>query len=331
MRNRVMVEGVFRLQPVLDDPRFDGLLFETNSKAKLGGSDPWDDFEPQKLPSGEWTIRELANSWIDVETVKGPVRSFNDYPCVNLDIPAFSARAAKALGPLLKNNGELLPLQHKNGRYFAFNLRNVSDVLRPPTTEFQRDSTNMIVRIVWYDFYKSKIKDLTIFRTPQYPFEILVTDTFKKRVEECGLNGFNFIKVWPLPKGVDWRDLETKARKNRSTEYKLTGETLILRFRLKGDKPTPTEKKKLAQYDEQLMDLLESQTSMDDPYDGSLDASEYNAGEYRIFLSCPSVDRLTEVLEDWMAANDWPNEFHIVKRWGHLMDTKAKEKRIAMK
>ncbi len=158
-----------------------------------------------------------------------------------------------------------------------------------------------------------------------------MTETFKRRVEECGLNGFHFIKVWPLPKGIDWRDLETAARKKRSTEYELTGETLILRFRLKGDKPTPAEKKKLLQYNEQLMDLLESQTSMDDPYDGSLDASEFNVGEYRIFLSCPSVDKLTDVLKEWINSNDWPNEFHIVQRRGHLMDTKAKVNRIVIK
>jgi hypothetical protein len=110
----------------------------------------------------------------------------------------------------------------------------------------------------------------------------------------------------------------------------LVGETLILRFRLKDNEPSAREKKCVKKIEKELAALVNNQENVDDKLYGSIDASETVKGEHRIFLSCPSVDELHEYLAYWINSINWDGEFHVVKRWGHLMDTKAKEKRFAI-
>jgi hypothetical protein len=57
---------------------------------------------------------------------------------------------------------------------------------------------------------------------------------------------------------------------------------------------------------------------------------EFVDGDCRIFLSCPKVEALIEYLSEWIQSNDWPGEFHMVKRLGNLFDTKAKESRVVI-
>ena len=70
--------------------------------------------------SPDWQPPKLASFW-KPQPVEGPQNPFNDYPCLELIIPVFSKRAVDALGTMLTENGELLPLKSKMGEYLAYN------------------------------------------------------------------------------------------------------------------------------------------------------------------------------------------------------------------
>jgi hypothetical protein len=320
-------QSVYILKPILDDPRFEGLQFDKRYPSFFGEGYLFEDFIP-KFNGKTYSVSSFDKKWSRDIRVKGPVRSFNDYPCINLSEPAFSPHAVSVLRSILEANGELLPVKHPSGQFVLFNLRHLSNALNQRRSRIQMTSSGKSVRVEWYEFFKSRIANETIFRVAQCPWAIHVTETFRVRVVENCLNGFNFIKVWPLSSDVDWRDLETTARKKRGKSHKLIGETLILRFRYCGDTATKQEANAINQIESQLQVMLTNQKKPNDPLYGSIASSESTSGEHRIFISCPSVDLLEEHLFSWLQAVSYPQEFHIVKRWGHLADTHAKEQRV---
>jgi hypothetical protein len=325
--------AVYKLSAILDDPRFDGFDFARGVKSLLGNDFPIEDFQGEDPLMFSWKPASLAEVWKPPKVV-GNVRPFNDYPCLGLTKPAFSERAVKCLRPMLEANGELLPLDSDLGSYWVFNVQTkcfALDVNRSKIAWWGADC-DAAIDVKWFAFNQKKLRGLAIFKLREYPIEVFVTQVFRDRVEECGLNGFHFIKVWPYPRGVYWNDEEVKARRARAKKKgDLRGETLILRFRLAGPKPNAAENRMIKRFTEELRADLSAQSTPTAPYYGSLETTELTRGEWRVFFSCGSVDKLIEHLEGWIDGNPWPGQLHIVKRRGHLLDRTAKEERIAIK
>jgi hypothetical protein len=106
--------NVYLIYPVLDNPLYEGLALTDHSELL--------DFWPANWrPNFQtWQPRSLEATWPTPEVI-GNVRTFNDYPCINLSRPAFSQRAVDLLRDILEPNGELLPVRHKIGRYYFYN------------------------------------------------------------------------------------------------------------------------------------------------------------------------------------------------------------------
>lgn len=217
-----------------------------------------EDWGPEFASDGAWHPRTLAKVWTP-QPVEGDVAGFVDYPTLELTTPAFSPRAVEALRPLLENAGELLEVRHKNGPYFVLNVTAVSDAMMVRKSEVKWFPSAKDVRaldITRFEFTKCRLRGLTLFRLKQSAGFKLVTEEFKKRVESACLNGFSFTKVWPLPPGVYWRDAEIEERKQRSKKLNLQGQSLILRFRPKKDRPTSPEETQIKRYVKELTELL---------------------------------------------------------------------------
>ena len=206
---------VYDLRPVLDDRRFEG--FACDSESIRGKLTFPEDFLPDS-PAIDQQAPRLAAIW-KPPAVTGRVRPHNDYPCVNLIIPAVSRRAVDALRDLLGPNGELLPLRSDIGEYFIYHVTTMVDVLdrdRSDVRWFSDDPGPWDARamtIDHFEFVPGRLEGLTIFNIPELAGDPLVTDAFKERVEAAGLQGFDFVKVWPLPRGTNWRQLHKKKRR----------------------------------------------------------------------------------------------------------------------
>jgi len=321
--------SIFVLEPNLNDPRFHGFVWP-DAPSLLGLKEIFFDFEEENGDKLTWQPRRLQSVWKPLK-VRGPVNAFNDYPCLELVTPVFSRRAVDALGTMLSDHGELLPLITDVGEYFAYVCLAKLDVLDLKKSRVLRPSEPGATAfdIEYFAFKEKQLPDAAIFRVPEHPGIYLVSDAFQKRAEEAALNGMTFIKVWPLPENSDW-GMEEAARRKKSKAVKLVGESLILRLRLKQPLPSPKEKRLASDIEQSLRSELHV-SSLEQRYWGSVDVSELEDGEYRVFCSCPSCDQLTDHLSDWFESVVWENDFDIVKRYGHLYDKKAKEKRIQIR
>ena len=323
------VRTVFILKPELYDPRFTGWVFSRGAKSVLGDDNPSCDFTPERAAFLDWEPKKLQKMWTPPH-VTGDVKSFNDYPCLELKTPAFSAKAVNVIGQLLSDNGELLQLDSPTGTYYAYNCLRKVDALNVGKSRFDSlGPGKRALAIEYFEFHKSKVEHESIFRIPQQPNIHLVTDKFKTRVEDSGLNGFVFIKVWPLVPGTNW-EIEEAIRRKKCKKVQLVGQALILRLRLKKDSPSSRERKMVEQILESLASKLVVE-SIDHRYWGTLEVSEFEDGEFRIFCSCPNCDELAEYLSDWVENVPWEHDFAVVKRYGNLYDQKAKETRILIR
>jgi len=67
---------------------------------------------------------------------------------------------------------------------------------------------------------------------------------------------------------------------------------------------------------------------LDSEYLGSYEGHEVIDGEYRVFLSCPDVDKLWTHLKQDLENLQWQKEISVTRRFGGLYDKKAEEKVI---
>jgi hypothetical protein len=156
-----------------------------------------------------------------------------------------------------------------------------------------------------------------------------VTDAFVQRVDECGLNGFHFIKVWPYPKGVHWREAAKKKEKAKGVKQ-LKRHTLLIRLWLKGNEPDAAEKRAIKQLEDDL-DAQLAVRSLCAPLFGCYDGSDIADGEFRMFLAAPDADKLEQKLLPWLKAINWPRRAEAIKRYGDLYDQTAEERLISLR
>jgi hypothetical protein len=130
--------SIFVLKPNLIDPRFNGFIWP-DAPSLLGLKEIFFDFEEENGDKLCWQPRRLKSVWKPLK-VRGRVNGFNDYPCLELATPVFSRRAVDALGKMLSDNGELLPLVTEVGEYFAYVCLTKLDVLDQKKSRVLRPS-----------------------------------------------------------------------------------------------------------------------------------------------------------------------------------------------
>ncbi len=336
--------ALYDLQPITDNPKYEGFAFvrEESIRGKsIGGQSriEWD-FGPDdvKTKGRAWTITRMAKVWTP-QPVVGRVHSFNDYPCVNLIIPAFSRRAVDALRDFLEPNGELLPLVSTVGEYYAYNITTVADILDQERSEIQwmsaKHTFDQIFEINRYECLAEKMAGLSIFRLVERSSFTYVTQAFVDRANKHGLQGFHFIKLWPLPKGVSWRDEYRKEwKKEAQVETKrgrtpVKGNTVVLMLPIAKAKASKAEKERLSKFMDEIDALLyDPVAKRNDPCFGSLEGDEHVEGELRLFLSCPDADALVENLRPWLKTLSWDGGVKVLKRYGEYVDAGCREEYV---
>jgi hypothetical protein len=323
-----MLERVYLLRQILDDPRYEGFAASRSRGFRPGSHSIVYDFMPDSFDSRDWTVPRLTPIWKPLR-VSGRVKEFNDYPCLNLSVPAFSRRAATALADFLDVNGELLPLATALGEYYAYNVLTVVDALDQKKSVFDIEQGSVLPdEIVRYEFKPSVVRRLSIFRIVEDPIRTYVTQKFVDRAEKHALNGFDFQLLWPLPPGVEWRKLAQKAGRKRNRDpagRPVKGNSVIIRMRLSGSRPTSDERRRAEAILDELDEKLLSRTSKTAVI-GSLEGHEFVKRDFRIFLSCPDADALAKMLLPWLRKVKWDKPgVQGIKRYGEYVDPEARE------
>ena len=320
--------AVYVLDQFKNNPIYEGFAFAKfamDIPSLIGRDSLSDDLvadykrSPDKL---EWQVARLGKKW-KPQKVIGRVAPFNDYPTVHFT-PVFSKRACEALCDFLQPNGELLPLVSDVGDYFLYNITTAVDSLdrKKSKCDYWSDDPHHCVEVKHFVFHPTRLAGLSVFRIYELGGDVFVTDQFVERVQQTGLNGFNFLKVWPISPSVNWR-MQNRATE-RAVRQQVAGHTLVLILMLTGSKPNPAEKKLFKRLEDEL-DAQLAVTSMDAPYFGCYQGHDVVDGELRMFTSCPDVDILETKLEPWLMTFDWPGRVYMIKRYGEIHDEDARE------
>lgn len=327
---------MYKLDSVSDNPLFEGFAFKRDKSLRgtIGLSFDFDpDAEEVQRKGRGWQAPRLAAVWVP-QTVEGRVRPFNDYPCINLTVPAFSKRAVEVLREFLEPNGELLPLKSKIGEYYAYNVTRVADVLDLGKSKIKwlDKKQDIALDIFRYETQERKLRELSIFRIVEEPSTTFVTSRFVERVEEHGLIGFHFAKVWPLPPGVSWEKLDKRReKKTNARKQPITGNTVVVSLALHQSRATRTEKSRIAEVEDAVDALLVQQEYVDSPYFGSLEGEDYVDGQCRLFFSCPDANILADKLLPWFRNLEWDGKVQLLKRYGEYTDPDAREVCVEVK
>lgn len=331
--------ALYKLEPITDDPRYEGFAFVKEDSLCGKGRLVWDfGSDNVKTKGRAWTVPPLAPSWIP-QPVIGRVRSFNDYPCVNLTIPAFSRRAVDALCDFLEPNGELLPLISSVGEYYAYNITKVADILDHEKSDVHWANEKHItaIDIRHFECVPEKMAELSIFQLVELPGTAYVSQVFVDRVSRCELNGFRFVKLWPLPDGVSWQEEDHKQRKKKPRvktkkgSGATKGNTVVLLLPIAKATPTKLEKERLAKIMDEIDSLLfDSTASPEAAYFGNLEGDDHHEGHIRLFLSCPDADVLVEKLRPWLKMLSWEKPVRMLKRYGEYFDASCREEFVEL-
>lgn len=317
---------IYKLTPDPHDPRFERFDFPEDAPSLLDNDHLMYDFggggTRAKL---SWEPSRLTDVWTP-QAVIGKVAPFNDYPSVSR-IPAFSQRAVHALRDLLEPNGELLPLKTDTGSYFVYNILTKStafDVEKSEARFVPESAKETAFAIQRFEFDAEKVGD-SIFRMREFPAIVLVTDEFKSRVENAGLNGFYFDKVWPFPPNENWEDAEmAQSRAYKKKLGPLKGQSLRVLLSIPKKEATEAEEEQGHVIAQELDKLLGSPDSLDGNFLGAIECLETLKKRLAISVVCPDVDRVYELVGPWVSSIDWSHAVAVEKRYGNLFDEQAK-------
>ncbi|WP_236838937.1 imm11 family protein, partial [Caldalkalibacillus salinus] len=151
----------------------------------------------------------MLDNWYSVKLYTQEQGKSSDFP--GFPEPIFSEKAVNTLMDLLEHRAEILEVEHPSEKYYAVNVIRLTECFNRDEAKLViEDKYNIVVvkEILEYSFHKECIEQETIFKLKEKLGEIYVTDTFKNRVEEAGLVGFEFHEVWDSEKDYSLEEAE---------------------------------------------------------------------------------------------------------------------------
>ena len=141
---------------------------------------------------------EKKKDWNPMQVKRVYDRELSNTLGLSPHIPVFDEKAISVLNDLLIGNAEILPLDCKDGVFYAINVINVIDCIDYERSKYKtfRDGKR-IMRFITYVFNEEKIKGTNLFKIIDEPLKRpFVSDEFRKRVVDNKLTGFKFELAW---------------------------------------------------------------------------------------------------------------------------------------
>lgn len=179
---------IYRLSPT-DDAR----LYETDPAWQVG--------RVRQLGLG----RPWSSDWapLPVHALKKPGRRQReieaDYSAIGgyVATPVLSLRMQAMLTPMLGALAQWLALDVQDGEpRVLLNLLNVVDALDVGASALRRLSDGRVMDIERYAFHRAALRNASLFKVPQAPFDVLGTEALRARLLAEGCTGLHFEAVW---------------------------------------------------------------------------------------------------------------------------------------
>jgi hypothetical protein len=163
--------------------------------------DNYDNFttiKKEDLSKFDFDGSHLIESWEPVAVRVIEEIKVSDSPGLSSGAPVMSERAVEILRELMGSSVEILPLRYRKGDYYAINVTDVLSCINYDEAEYKLfSSSNRIMRFIKYSFKEHILKDKHIFKIVDEPRRRpFVSDVFRRKVLDEGLEGFYFKLVW---------------------------------------------------------------------------------------------------------------------------------------
>ncbi len=124
--------------------------------------------------------------------------SQSDMPWLGEHAPVLRERAVSALGALLNENGELLPLECPGASLVVFNATRVVNALDLERSRIARfPSSGQIMNVESFAFDDSRLSNERVFKVPELLNDaVFVTEHVVEAVRKNDLKGVGFKLVW---------------------------------------------------------------------------------------------------------------------------------------
>jgi hypothetical protein len=161
------------------------------------------------IDGGDWNVLEdlcdndgvgwapMSLRFLREEEIEGP-RHAADVPWLGSGLLAMTDRAAALLGPLLTEDGVLLPAESDEGTRWIFHATRVIDALDEAHSLVEWLPSGKALRVTYPIFFPDRIAHAVVFRIPQFRRSPLyMTAGLVERITNAGLRGTRFEQVWP--------------------------------------------------------------------------------------------------------------------------------------
>ena len=144
--------------------------------------------------------------WQELRALSGRDKPIGDFPYLwGVYFGVFTERSLEVLRDMISPHVELLPLSSRQGEFTAFKVltivdaldRERSDIEWAPQLKRQLGNPRVVRRVKKFVFREERLVDQVLFRLPELPWDLFVTDVFMRAVEQHQLAGFEFTQVWP--------------------------------------------------------------------------------------------------------------------------------------
>ena len=331
--------ALYQLKYDYADPRLSQLSFSEESPSVLGNSELFEDFKPKNAGKLSWEPNRLAEIWSPPE-VEGDIPGFCDFTTVDR-IPLLSRRAIAALEDLLQPSVERLPCRTAVGEYFALNILAVSDAFDRERADADFSPTSnkeTAFSIDRFEFQEDRLGDHAIFRIREYPVMDIVDDRFVRRVEQTGLYGFYFVKIWPFAQEESWEDIELQRKRQRKKEGvigQLRSQCIEIRLPVSdqprdGDEPSDQDYAAAGVLFDKLGGALAQRESSEDDFVGAVEQFEPGPGDIVITIICPNSDHAFDAVESELKAINWRFPIHVELYPGSPFDSSIRPTKLVI-
>ena len=131
---------------------------------------------------------------------EGQKLAMSDSPWLGAHALIFRANAVEALGPMLREGGELLPLACAEADVAVYNATRVIDALDEAASSVLRFGGGRIMMIQRHVFRAELINEVDVFKIPNLRVSpTFVSHRFVERWKASELKGLEFRQVWAPP------------------------------------------------------------------------------------------------------------------------------------
>jgi hypothetical protein len=123
----------------------------------------------------------------------------SDSPWLGAHALIFRPNVLEALGPIIRQHGELLPLVCDDAEVIMYNPTRVIDALDEGASSVLRFSNGKIMTIQRHVFRSDVVGELDVFKIPNLRVsQTFLSQRFVDRWTASGLRGLEFKQVWSL-------------------------------------------------------------------------------------------------------------------------------------